>query len=636
MKYNLSSVASSTRLLLMGGLFFGLWVQTACAQKLVIPKVHHNMSVKRGKVVVEYRGKDVTENTEESGLNLKAMHGNPKGFGQGILFDFGLPTFAGSIYYGLIPYGDSKHPLPVFRRQTDITEGKAQVVIKKNLSGRYDMVGWEESGHGTIGYRVVSADGLILYDGRVTFSGTGPFKVDAGILEGPFVNLLTPEGATISFETNKKVAATISVGGKEFTEEEESLHHEIKLSGLEAAQAYDYTVSFGNVKQTYGLTTAPAPGSRQPFKFAYASDSRSGQGGGERDVFGANNYIMKKIMALATYQGVSFMQFSGDLINGYLTDPGMQNLQYANWKRGVEPFAHYFPIYVSMGNHEALTREMVTKERIRISVDRFPYATESAEAIFKDNFVLPENGPDSEDGASYDPDPEKIDFPSYKENVFYYTYDNLAVIVLNSDYWYAPSSQAIPLTSGGLHGYIMDKQLAWLGETLKMLEGDENIDHVIVTQHTPAFPNGGHTQDDMWYSGNNMPRPYVAGKPVEDGIIERRDQYLDLLVNQSSKVIAILTGDEHNYAKTEIGPETNIYPDSWASEKLDFKRTIWQINNGAAGAPYYAQEQTPWTPFVTGFTTQHALVIFKVDGKKLSMEVRNPDTLEEVDTLELR
>ena len=65
-------------------------------------------------------------------------------------------------------------------------------------------------------------------------------------------------------------------------------------------------------------------------------------------------------------------------------------------------------------------------------------------------------------------------------------------------------------------------------------------------------------------------------------------------------------------------------------------RNIYQINNGAAGAPYYAQQKTPWSAFTSGFTTQNAVCLFKVNGKKLSMVVINPDTLEEVDSLKIR
>jgi 3',5'-cyclic AMP phosphodiesterase CpdA len=497
------------------------------------------------------------------------------------------------------------------------------------------MVGWGKTGKGTLGYRLISNTGRILFDGHISFKGTGPFEVDDTIIEGPFVNLLTADGATISFETNNDLKASININGVVFEDKTASMHHEIKLIGLAPDTKYDYTVTYGGNNISYSFKTAPNPGSRSKFTFAYASDSRSGNGGGERNIHGTNAYIVKKIMALATQQKVSFMQFTGDLINGYLTSGQEMDLQYANWKHTIEPFAHYFPVVATMGNHEALMR-MFQDDGHSYTIDRFPYETESGEAAFARNFVNPLNGPDSEDGASYDPNKRKTDFPSYKETVFYYTYDNVAIVVMNSDYWYAPSSAAIPITSGGLHGYIMDQQFAWLEETIKSLEADTNIDHIFVTQHTPCFPNGGHVRDDMWYGGNNDFRPYVAGKPLEKGIIERRDQILDLLINKSQKTRAILTGDEHNFAKTEIGPNTTIYDENWTLPKLELSRTIYQINNGAAGAPYYAQEQTPWSGSVTGFTTQNALVLFHIDGDKIDMEVLNPDTLEKVDELKLK
>jgi len=183
----------------------------------------------------------------------------------------------------------------------------------------------------------------------------------------------------------------------------------------------------------------------------------------------------------------------------------------------------------------------------------------------------------------------------------------------------------------------MDKQLEWLDKTIGMFEKDKDIDHVFITQHTPAFPDGGHVGDDMWYKGNNKFRPYVAGKPVDKGIIERRDEYLNILINKSSKVISLLTGDEHNYNKLHLSPDVNIYPDDWKFDKLKRNRTIWQINNGAAGAPYYAQDKSvPWTNAVSGFSTQNALVLIYVNGKKVSVKVMNPETLDIFDEYDLR
>ena len=618
-------------------IFLALIVSTSClSQKVKVPAVHTNIKSGSNGLILTNGDSKITSADYPAPLRLEDVRGKISGTKTGLYFNFNDDNLAGKLVFGLIPQGDSKHPHPVYRSSTvKILGGKVAINIQRQLSGRYDMVGWADTGRGTIGYRVINASGEILYDGQVSFKGTGPFEVDHSIIEGPFINLLSSSGATISFETNKPLIAKIMVGEMKFEDTESTMHHEILVSGLAPETKHDYTVIINDAEFTYSFTTAPKPGSRTKFKFAYASDSRSGTGGGERDIHGANAYIVKKIMALATQQEVSFMQFTGDLINGYVTEPNEMDLQYANWKHTIAPFAHYMPVIAGMGNHEALMR-VFRDDKTFYALDRFPYETESAEAVFGRNFVNPKNGPKSEDGAIYDPNEKKTDFPSYEENVFYYTYDNVAMVVLNSDYWYSPSTKQIPVTGGGLHGYIMDQQLKWLEETMMSLEGDANIDHVLVTQHTPCFPNGGHVQDDMWYNGNNDYRPYVAGEPLEKGIIERRDQILDILINKSSKTRAVLTGDEHNYAKTKIGPETTIYDDQWDKEKLELSRTIYQINNGAAGAPYYAQEETPWTPSVSGFTTQNALVIFMVEGESLTMEVLNPDTLEKVDQLKLK
>jgi hypothetical protein len=646
-----------------------------------IPLSYSNINYdEEGRLYIEIPGRKIYENISEPFISIDMMRARPEGTEKGIALDFGNVNFEGSIYYGFIPYGDSRHPHPVyFRSSAPISGGKAFIGIADNMSGRYDMINWEENGKGTIGYRIVSYNGYFLYDGIISFEGTGPFEVAPTIIEGPFVNLLKHNEATISFTTNMEISPSIGIVKAVDSPEEEGTAlekagspdislsgaagplataisgdhsetaatekrykgakgklHEIKIEGLEPATDYRYIIYYGDNTQEYSFRTAPEPGSRTSFTFAYASDSRSGNGGGERDMYGANFYIMKKIMALAMYKNSAFMQFTGDLVNGYQEWKQHIELEYANWKRAVQPFGAYSPIYVGMGNHEALTKDFTSGEGIKISVDRFPFDTESSESAFARNFVMPRSDLLSEDGAVYDPSESTTDFPSYSENVYYYTYDNVAVVVLNSDYFYSPSTNFISYSSGGLHGYIMDRQLEWLDRTISSLESNSDIDHIFITVHTPFFPNGGHVQDDMWYNGNNQYRPYVAGKALGKGIIERRDQLLDILVNKSKKVVALLTGDEHNYARTEINPDMKIYPDAYFFKKIKLNRTIYQINNGAAGAPYYAQEETPWTPWVSGFTTQNALVLFHVNGDEIEMEVLNPDTLEEVDRLKLR
>ncbi len=634
MNSKLNSLLFSLLLLI----FFSCKSTGQVTKKTVIPDVYTNVHQDvDGKLYLVKDSVKIYETISNPIYTLSNMKGNPRGTSRGIFFDFGIPEFNGMLNFGFIPYQDFKYPIPVyFHSASTISKGRTNLNIKQ-LAGRYDMIDWVKNGKGTLGYRVSNDRGSIIYDGVISFNVTDKgFEVAETIIEGPFVNIVTPNSATISLETNLPSTAKIMINGNIYVSEKET-HHEIKIDGLTADTEYPYVVTVGNNTQNYSFKTAHQPGARKPFTFAYASDSRSGAGGGERNIYGANFYIIKKIMALAKQQNARFMQFTGDLIGGYLSNVDQMNLQYANWKRAVEPFAHYLPIYAAMGNHEALSRDFLAKgERYGTSIDRFPFETESAEVIFANNFVNPTNGPISEDGAKYDPNRKQIDFPPYKENVFFYTFDNVAMIVMNSDYWYSPSKNDIPVTGGGLHGYIMDNQLAWVKETLKKLEKDTAIDHIFITEHTPFFPNGGHVHDDMWYNGNNSVRPWVAGKPLEKGIIERRDELLDLLVNKSNKVIAILTGDEHNYAVTEIGPDTNIYPENYEPSKIKLSRTIYQINNGAAGAPYYAQEQTPWTNKVTGFSTQNALVFFHVNGNKIDVEVMNPDTLEIFDDYSLR
>ena len=95
-----------------------------------------------------------------------------------------------------------------------------------------DMTGWEEKGYGTIGFRVINSSGSIIYDGKVSFKGTGPFEVVNTLISGPFINLLTSEGATISFETSKVSVCEILVDGKSFRSGDSTKKHEIKVDGL--------------------------------------------------------------------------------------------------------------------------------------------------------------------------------------------------------------------------------------------------------------------------------------------------------------------------------------------------------------------------------------------------------------------
>ncbi len=613
-----------------------LFLNVALAQYARIPESYSNLSYdSNGRLFFEHKGEKYFAEATTDVFSVEMFLGKPQGTDSGVKLDFG--NFTGTITYGLIPYGKAPHPLPVYRKTAKIDNGKVEINIKDDFKYPYDFVDWKENDYLNVGYRLADEDGVLMFDGVVALKGTGPFEVIPAISEGPYINNLTDESVTIWCKTTLPAKAELTLNGKTFKSNEDKTEHIWKIDGLKPSEKYDYSISYGLQSQSYHFKTAPSSGSRKSFVFAYTSDSRHATGGGERKVLGANSYIMKKIAALAYREGASFVQFTGDMINGYLSSKEEQHLQYYNWKKAIEPFWHYMPYYIGMGNHEALGHIFKNeKGRTQAFIDGFPYDTYSAEAVFAEAFVNPENGPDSEDNNTYDPNPNQIDFPSYKENVFYYTYGNIAMIVLNSDYWYAPSISRQSATSGGLHGYLMDNQMKWLRQLISRFEKDSDIKHIFVTQHTPVFPNGGHSRDDMWYSGDNSKRPYVAGKPVEKGIIERRDEYLDVLINESKKVVAILTGDEHNYNWLKLTSEVPIYPENYPHEKLNVSRPIYQINNGAAGAPYYGQEVLPWSDYTQSFSVENALCLFYVRGKRITMKVYNPDTLNLIDEVKLR
>ena len=600
-----------------------------------VPKVYTNISLDKGNAIATVKGKEYLETNNGKGFQLQALIGNPIGTQTGVKFNFGPKVSSGTVYFGLINPTDGKYPMPVFFKSTAAIVASVAEVDLIQLKGKYDMSGWEKSNGGFLGYRVVGTKGKLLYDGRLSFKlENGKFLVPPSIIEGPTINQLTDNGVVISLELNKEGPVILNVNDTKF-ESKVKTSIEFKVEGLEPNTTYDYEVE-GVVNRNYSFKTNPVKGDRSPFVFAYTSDSRAGQGGGERDLYGANYYVMQRIVAYSKAKNVAFLQFTGDMINGYLSDKQEMNLQYANWKRSLEPYSSFFPVNVAMGNHEALVNYFSNPETAEeFGIDRFPFETESAEAVFATNFSNPVSELKSEDGAAYDPDPKTKDFPPYDETVFSYVHGNAAVVVLNSNYWYAYALSRYPGTSGNIHAYIMDNQLEWFKDELTKYESDKDIDHVFVTLHTPFFPNGGHVADDMWYNGKNWPRAIVAGEKVEKGIIERRDELLDVMINKSSKVRAVLTGDEHNYAKTKITEAMPRYPENWEKPKLKLTRTIYQINNGSAGAPYYAKEQTPWSDFTTNFSTQNVVVLLNVDGKSVNVEVRNPFTEELVDALEL-
>ncbi len=479
-------------------------------QKINIPAVYSNINKDSKGIYLDLNGRKIYASVAPAGYrisNFQQISGTPSG----LRFEFRSGALNGILYYGFIPTDDSKYPQTVFfGGASPISRGVAQVKIA-DMDGPYDMIGWEKTFNGILGYRVVDNRQSILYDGKINFNAEAyvtspktiisgysekpiapkPFVVAPSVVEGPLLANLTHNSVTIYYKTTSKTQTAIRVGKKRFKSKGQ-LSHEVLIPDLEPDTEYTYELQYSTFSEKYSFRTAPAPGTRTPFTFSYASDSRSGNGGGERNLGGANVYIMKRIMALNMQNKARFMQMTGDMITGYSLDPESIRLEYINWKLAISPYAHYMPVVTAMGNHEALLMQFYDElDKQKIEIDNFPFKDFSAEAIYGQEFVNPLNGPDSEDEASYDPNPGHTDFPSYKENVFHYSYDNVAMVVLNSNYWFAPSHHLVSVTSGNIHGYIMDQQLEWFRSTMEMYESDPKIDHIFVTVHNPVLSKWG-------------------------------------------------------------------------------------------------------------------------------------------------
>ncbi|GAB4038427.1 hypothetical protein [Spirosoma gilvum] len=593
--------------------------------KSTIPRVLSGLSYSEtGQLVLTRNGQKLADLDKKDTYTLTQMVGNPVGNETGIQLDFNKPGFSGTVAYG--PYNDkADYPAIAFLPRTvPIQDGKALLDIKNSVKAVNDFFKLSDKGEGILGYRVLDNTGRIIYEGRVAFTGKGPYSVVPTVIEGPFINNLTSTGCVISYETQVPVKTRLSVGNQLISDSQATTHHELAVNGLQAGTEYVYRITLEARTEQHRFQTAPAPGSRKPFTFAFACANRATSGGGERDFGGTNYQSSRAIMAAAVLNGAAFMQATGDLTTGGNPSEEGHLMEYTNWKRALEPFWHKIPVYTGMGDHEVnyltFSPDPATKKNPKI--DRYPYQTESGEASFARAFVHPFNGPASEDGASYDPDSKQVDFPTYQENVYYYTYDNVGMIVLNTEYW----KSHYPGVDGSPEGYIMDQQFKWLTETMQKLEKDPAIDHIFVNVHSAVFPNGDHANGAMWYEGKNDERPNVAGTPVKTGILERRDQLLDLCVNKSKKFLAFLSGDEHNFAFLRVTPDTPMYPENYALSKLKLSRSFYHINNGGGGSAPYAMLATPWMNQFQYFTEPPVLALISVNGPTVNLKAFNAET----------
>jgi 3',5'-cyclic AMP phosphodiesterase CpdA len=581
-----------------------------------------------------------------------------------------------TVHYGGFP-ADQDLCLPLFRfsAKAEPVEGgyEARLRIYRFARDTYNMAKGSPL-EGVVAYRLEIMDeeaGAVRYfESRFRYrreeaeSGEA-YRLQPCLVEGPLVDLVTDRAAVVSFDADSACYARVRLGARTVLSRGpdgqplKARHHEISVDGLEPMTRYVYSAeiaSDANFRENAlswperRVRTAPRPGSRQAFSFAFLSDSRQAPGGGEYGFGGCNYRSLQCLMVDLYHRGADLAIFAGDLVNGYTSSRRSYLRQLRTWKKAVEMVASDIPIYEGMGNHEQvgdyLKVEIPGEEAMTIFTDRA--AGESAEALFASQFVNPtgssygfdpprpeQQWPDLAEGFRHLLSPLGLPLsrgPEYQESVYSFNYDNVHFISLNSNYWnsgvYYGSvgtvNRTLRIVGGNREGYLMKNQLEWLKRDLDAAQADGTVDWIIVFTHEPAFPAGGHLRDAMfWGQEENGLMKGLNDPNVPSGdVIDMRNRFWKL-ISSYPKVLAALFGDEHNYSRSYI--DDSVYP--------DYAHPVWQIVSGGAGAPFYGQDRSaPWTDAVRHFTSLPHYCLMNVHGRQVRMEVwsRAGELIEEV------
>ena len=555
---------------------------------------------------------------------------------------------------------DRKRP----RFTSHIRAGRAVLPVQKFLDTLYNTEDWNEAGTVSIRYELYEVRNgpdrfLGIFDTFAAFRKTKTgIQHETTLLEGPLVHMLdsrTPETLKISLRTSDAARPSIVLDdGRRFQSPKTGTRHLITVRGLQPGSATGYRVELGDQLSPRRRLIAASRIGSPTMTFAYAGDARAGHGGGDTNVMGVNHGSLDDLLVQAHQAEAEVMIFGGDIINGYTSSPADFRAQIHSFKQAAAGLWSERPLVTALGNHEALYRAFKTAEGKHIYLDRWPYLSESTEAIFADELVQPTNGPTPSD-------PRR---PTYSENVFSWHQGPVKFIAFNNNYWMARGSRS---HGGCPEGYLLEDQLRWILSEVASGEADPDTRFIILFAQEPLFPNGGHIHDTMWYRGDNRVRAYataVGGGALEElgpGILEVRDRLLRGL-GRSQKVAAVLGSDEHAYHRMLVSRDVPIGdlrkddPDGdqqicqsgeTCSPLKDLGLPFWSIVSGGAGAPYYDEQPTPWNAYWRArgegdigsayyvHTAQQHICIFRVDGDTLTLDVhdRHGTVLDHVDDL---
>ncbi len=594
--------------------------------------------------------------------------------GRGLAFDLGDESLEGKVHAGPYPFeeGEADYDHVRYRFTGKIAKGRGVIPVAHFLRTRYNANDWPDGqsrrpATPAVAYRfqlwrrrASGLEDLGFYGGvaNVRFEGNKAVE-NLTILEGPFVTGLTsddPTRVTVVWRTDRPAGAILQWSqpcdpaaprpdalalphAKSHIQTLVPGRNLVTLTDLVPGRRYYYQARStadgeGVVTSVYSFVTPPKAGEGEVC-FAFGSDSREGVGGGERTYMGTNFHVASAVARDAYRRGADLVIFGGDLVNGATSDVGDFRLQLRAWKQAWAGFWRSRPVYPVMGNHEALVNAY-PGPRGRVLLDKWPYGAQSAETVFADEFENPRNGPD----------PDDFRRPTYKENVYSFSWGPVLFIAFNNNYWWT-SNQYVRTFGGSPEGYLLNDQLTWIEKTLDAATKNPTVRFVVLYAQEPVFPSGGHVGDGMWWNGNNNVRACHEEdgtiQSLGPGVIEIRNRLWRAVAN-CPKSAAVLVGDEHAYVRTRIDATTPVgvpaQDDTDGDGKLDrvspnpaFRYPTWQITSGNCGAPYYNRQAAPWT--AQAFSSQTGYCLFQTNGAKISLTAysTNGQTLDHVEDL---
>lgn len=562
--------------------------------------------------------------------------------GGAIALDLGRSALRGRVAIG--PYYGHEPTVvvdPRYRRETSLEGGRAVVRPNENIlnASRLRTARWSDHFVLSLRFEFDRSDASDVSTSRRVHVWRRDDRLVpvVSFVEGPLLARRTsdhPDWLVFALETDRPSRAVIEIEGMgRFAGEDGAHRHEIRVDGLRPARRYRYRAlayAEGDSASTpwVQFESAPSAGTGSA-TLIYAGDSRAGRGFGRHRELGVNHFVLGSIARAARRHDVDFLLFGGDLVNGYSERVVDFRTELRSWKNAIEPLGIDRAVFSALGNHDVIVRGYYKKGVGGLDMDRWPYATESGEALFAQELVMPLGALAPREGL-----------PPYEETVYAFTHGPLRVIVFNNNYWWS-DDERIPDVGGNPEGYVLSEQLEWIEAELQRALDDPAVRHVVLCAQEPVWPVAGHASDAMWHDGNNARRALRhrgdgTFEELGPGIVEVRNR-LWTMASRNPKVAAFLTSDEHNYSRTLITRETPVgmprtddrdhdgVLEAPFSPNPNFGSPLWSIVSGGAGAPFYGREPVPWDEGVRAFSTRFHYVIVESTQEGISLATYDLD-----------